>query len=244
MSQQNLAGRYSVIRRKYPRELVMLRGTGCSWKKCAFCDYHLDFSTNTQENFLLNKEILSKVTGCYGILEVDNCGSFTELDSSTIEEIKRICVEKKIATIHFECHWNYRDKIADLKNSFAKLGITANVKCGAETFDLVFREKVLNKGMGMETGAAELSQFFDECILLFGLKGQTKESMLYDIETGLNNFERIYVNVMCANSAPLQPDPPTVEVFYKEILPLLEPNTKADIFTDNLDFSLEEIQIL
>ena len=39
--------------------------------------------------------MLSKVTGCYGVLEVDNCGSFTELDSSTMEEIKRVCVEKK-----------------------------------------------------------------------------------------------------------------------------------------------------
>ena len=95
MPQQNLAGRYSVVRHKYPREIVMLRGTGCSWKKCAFCDYHLDFSTDTNKNFLLNKEVLSKVTGCYGVLEVDNCGSFTELDSSTMEEIKRVCVEKK-----------------------------------------------------------------------------------------------------------------------------------------------------
>jgi len=244
MSQQMLAGRYSIIRQKYPREMIMLRGTGCSWKKCTFCDYHLDFSTNTQENFLLNKEVLSKVTGCFGILEVNNCGSFTELDSSTIEEIKKICVEKKIKTIHFECHWNNRDKIAELKNSFAKLGITAKVKCGAETFDLAFRENVMNKGIGMETGAAELAQFFDECILLFGLRGQTSSSMLYDIETGLNNFERIYVNVMCANSAPLQPDPQTVDIFYKEILPVLKTNPRADVFSDHLDFSKEEIEIL
>ena len=222
----------------------MLRGTGCSWKKCAFCDYHLDFSTNTSENFLLNKEVLSKVTGCYGILEVDNCGSFTELDSSTMEEIKRVCVEKKITKIHFECHWNNRDKIAGLKESFSKLGITAKVKCGAETFDIPFREYVMNKGIGIDVGAKELSSFFDECILLFGLKGQSKESMIYDIETSLANFERVYVNVMCDNSAVLKPDASTVEIFYKEILPLLENNERADVFTDNLDFSQEEIQIL
>ena len=67
---------------------------------------------------------------------------------------------KKISKIHFECHWNNRDKIADLKKSYAKLGITAKVKCVAETFDLTVRENVMNKGIGMETGAKELSQFF------------------------------------------------------------------------------------
>ncbi|MCQ2572346.1 MAG: hypothetical protein MJ182_00440 [Treponema sp.] len=244
MSHQNLAGRYSVIRQKYPREMIMLRGTGCSWKKCAFCDYHLDFSTNTKENFLLNREVLSKVTGCYGVLEVDNCGSFTELDSATMKELMRVCVEKKIKNVHFECHWNNRDKIADLKKSFSDLGITVKVKCGAETFDLNFREKVMNKGMGPDTDVQDLVRYFDECILLFGLKGQTKESMLFDIETGLSNFERIYVNVMCDNSAPLKPDPEAVEVFYKEVLPVLEPEPRADVFTDNLDFSQEEITIL
>ena len=96
MPQQNLAGRYSVVRHKYPREMVMLRGTGCSWKKCAFWNYHLEFATDTNKNFLLNKEVLSKVTGCYGVLEVDNCGSSTELDYSTMEEIKRVCVEKNL----------------------------------------------------------------------------------------------------------------------------------------------------
>lgn len=222
----------------------MLRGTGCSWKQCAFCDYHLDFSTNTQENFLLNREVLSKVTGCFGILEVDNCGSFTELDSNTMEEIKRVCVEKKINTIHFECHWKNREKIAELKKSFAEFGITAFVKCGAETFDISFRENVMKKGIGMGTGAKELAQFFDECILLFGIKGQTKESMLFDVETAFSNFKRVYVNVMCANSAPLQPDSQTIEIFYKDILPVLESNPNADVFTENLDFSKEEIQIL
>ena len=88
--------RYSVITEKNPREIVMLRGSGCKWRHCRFCDYHLDFSTDTNKNFLLNKEVLSKVTGCYGVLEVDNCGSFTELDSSTMEEIKRVCVEKNL----------------------------------------------------------------------------------------------------------------------------------------------------
>ena len=87
MSYQNLAGRYSVIRQKYPREIVMLRGSGCSWKKCTFCDYHLNFSTSTKENFSLNKKVLFKVTGCYGVLKVDNCDAFSDNLDFSQEEI-------------------------------------------------------------------------------------------------------------------------------------------------------------
>ena len=36
--------RYSVIEDKNPREIVMLVGDGCKWRKCRFCDYHLDSS--------------------------------------------------------------------------------------------------------------------------------------------------------------------------------------------------------
>lgn len=87
MSYQNLAGRYSVIRQKYPREMVMLRGTGCSWKECALCDYHLNFSTNTKENFSLNKKVFSKVTECYSVLKVDNCDAFSDNLDFSQEEI-------------------------------------------------------------------------------------------------------------------------------------------------------------
>ena len=34
--------RYSVITEKNPREIVLLRGAGCAWRRCRFCDYHLD----------------------------------------------------------------------------------------------------------------------------------------------------------------------------------------------------------
>lgn len=30
--------RYSVIEDKNPREIVLLRGRGCAWKRCRFCD--------------------------------------------------------------------------------------------------------------------------------------------------------------------------------------------------------------
>ena len=68
--------RYSVIEDKNPREIVMLVGDGCKWRKCRFCDYHLDSSKDIEANFQLNKQVLSNVTGKFGELEVINSGSF------------------------------------------------------------------------------------------------------------------------------------------------------------------------
>lgn len=47
--------RYSVITNKNPREIVLLRGSGCKWRRCAFCDYHLDFSPEILPEKLLLK---------------------------------------------------------------------------------------------------------------------------------------------------------------------------------------------
>ena len=72
--------RYSVITEKNPREIVMLRGNGCKWRRCRFCDYHLDFSRDTAANFAINEAALSQVRGLYGKLEVINSGSLMDLD--------------------------------------------------------------------------------------------------------------------------------------------------------------------
>ena len=47
--------RYSVIEDKNPREIVMLVGDGCKWRKCRFCDYHLDSSNDIEANYKMNK---------------------------------------------------------------------------------------------------------------------------------------------------------------------------------------------
>ena len=79
--------RYDVITIKNPREIVMLRGSGCKWRRCTFCDYHLDFSRDEDANFQLNSSVLSQVTGLYHDLEVINSGSFNELDPQTIDAV-------------------------------------------------------------------------------------------------------------------------------------------------------------
>ena len=115
--------RYAVITEKNPREIVMLRGHGCSWRRCRFCDYHLDSSTDETANFTLNREQLLKVTGVHGKLEVINSGSFVDLDEQTLNLIGEVSQKKQISQVHFECHWRHRESIKDFRKRFADLGI-------------------------------------------------------------------------------------------------------------------------
>ncbi|MCX4276214.1 MAG: hypothetical protein OSJ27_10670, partial [Candidatus Gastranaerophilales bacterium] len=108
--------RYSKILEKRRREIVLLRGSGCVYKKCTFCDYHADRCSN--EDVALNSKVLNKVTGEFGDLEVINSGSVFELDGKTMELIKSICRKKGISTIHFESHYLYKKKIPALRQEF------------------------------------------------------------------------------------------------------------------------------
>lgn len=185
--------RYGIIEEKNPREIVLLRGKGCVYKKCAFCDYHIDKCDNDFENDMLNKSVLEKVRGIYGELEVINSGSVFELDESTLSLIKSLCTDLGIRTIHFESHYLYRDKIPLFRNDF--IGFDLKMKLGLETFDYEFRENVLRKGIG-ERSPEKISESFDEANFLFGIKGQSVQSMKRDIETGLKYFERICVDII------------------------------------------------
>ena len=90
--------RYALIHTKMPREFVLLQGAGCKWKKCTFCDYHEDVSSNP---FAVNEPVLRQVTGQYGVLDVINSGSAMELDDKTIELIKEVVKEKQIQRLRF-----------------------------------------------------------------------------------------------------------------------------------------------
>lgn len=229
--------RYSVITEKNPREIVLLRGSGCEWRRCRFCDYHLDFSKNENENFALNREVLSRVTGEYHSLEVINSGSFTNLDGETMNLIKKICRDCNVQSLRFECHWKSRESIAPAKKEFASLGVTLKIKMGVETFDELFRECYLDKGM---EGAKpeDIAAYADEVCLLQGIPGQTTESMISDIETGLEYFERVCVNVMNTNTSRIKPDPAVISSFLKNVAPRYEKNERVDILTANTDFGV------
>ena len=232
-----LEHRYSKILEKNQREIVLLRGSGCKWRRCRFCDYHLDFCLDEKENFILNSKVLSQVTGEFGRLEVINSGSFCDLDEATIALILETCLAKGITTLYFECHWLHRELITDFKKKFADAGITVKMKMGVETFDSLFRESYLDKGMGNAT-AEEISQYFQQVCLLQGLPGQSKESMLKDIALGLQYFERVCVNIMVVNTKPILPDPQVVETFVKDIYPLYKDDERVDILLNNTDFGV------
>ncbi len=229
--------RYSRITEKNPREIVLLRGRGCFWKKCSFCDYHLDSSPDMDANDRLNAEVLENVTGVYHRLEVINSGSFPELGEQTIARIVELCKEKQIHTLHMECHYLYRSKIPDLRRRFAQVGTELKIKTGVESFNYDYRENYLKKGIP-ERDPKKIAENFNECCLLFGLSGQSADSMRTDIETGLANFERVCVNLMTENSTEIHPDSSVIAVFMKEIYPLYAQNDRVDILTNNTDFGV------
>ena len=88
--------RYNLITKKNPREIVLLKAYPCAWGKCTFCDYIADNSKNKAEINALNAEVLSKVSGCTGTLEVINSGSCFELPRTTLLMIRKIIREKSI----------------------------------------------------------------------------------------------------------------------------------------------------
>lgn len=233
--------RYSVIREKNKREIVLLRGSGCRWRRCRFCDYHLDSSTCEEENVRINSAALAQVTGCFRRLEVINSGSFPELPAQTVEEIERVCADKGICDLHTEFHYLWREKIALFKERMGKKGIHVTVKTGIETFDYLFRESYLDKGIP-NVPPEELARDFDEVCLLFGLPGQTAESMRRDVEIGLRYFQRVCVNIMQKNSARILPDARVTEVFMREVYPVWQKDDRVDILLDNTDFGVGEMK--
>lgn len=229
--------RYSLITEKNPREILLLRGSGCKWRKCRFCDYHLDFSKDEYANFQLNHEQLRKVTGAFGILEVINSGSFSDLDEGTVEEIRFVCRENKIQQLHIECHWKDRSTLSAIRKRFQAEGIRVVVKMGVETFDAPFREAILCKGMDYAS-PEEIAEYADEVCLLFGLSGQSYSSMKQDIETGLRHFERICINLMTENSSSMKPDKEVLDCFMKRLHPQYRENERVDILLENTEFGV------
>ena len=224
--------RYSVITEKFPREFVLLQGTGCRWGKCTFCDYHLDASDNP---FELNKSVLDKVTGRYGVLDIINSGSCTELDDQTIAYIQQRVQDCSIHTLWFEAHWIYRKQL----ESFAALfpGVTVKFRCGVETFDPQLRTK-WNKGIPPHIEAADIAKYFNGVCLLCGTKGEEFEHIASDIYTACRYFEYMSVNVFCNNTSAEQRDDLIVNRFISEIYTQYKDHPKVEILLENTDLGV------
>ena len=75
-------------------------------------------SNQKDEMLRLNHEILSQVTGEFGVLEVINSGSCFELPKETLEEIRILIQTKKIKKLFFESHWMYRKKLQEMGEDY------------------------------------------------------------------------------------------------------------------------------
>lgn len=227
--------RYGLITEKDPREIVLLRGRGCFYKKCAFCDYHLDASPDDEANRKLNQSVLDQVTGQYHNLEVINSGSFHELGQQTLALIKQTAEEKQINILHFEAHYLVRNKIQSLRDFFRPIEL--KLRIGIETFDENLRENILKKGMPNAT-PEEIARYFQEANFLVGVTGQTEAMIQKDIDLGLQYFQRINLNVMCPNTAPIQPDQQVIDTFLQNIYPKYKDDPRIDILLHNTDFTV------
>lgn len=206
--------RYGQVTKRLPREVVLLRGSGCTWGNCIFCDYHMDKDSDKSKNYKLNHKVLEKVTGKYGVLQIMNSGSASELDNGTLRELKSLCMDKNIKEMIMESHVKYEDLIDDFREHFKPTNLKFIV--GAESFDINYRENILNKGIGNRKACD--FQNFDWVNILFGISGQSIENLGKDVELGLKYFERVTVNIFCENTTHVKRDNNLIEEFYNSNL--------------------------
>lgn len=225
--------RYNKITNKNPREIVLLKGKPCAWGKCRFCDYIDDNSRDIDTINDLNYEILSRVTGELGVLEVINSGSCFELPKETLKMIKDIIIKKQIHRLFFEAHWMYRKHLQKMREY---MGIPITFKIGVETFDRSFREDYLNKHANFDS-PEEVRKYFDSPCLMVGIKGQTKEMIDYDIQMLKMHFELGTVNVFTNNSTDVKRDPELVDWFMNKYAYLLE-DPSVEVLYEKTDFGV------
>lgn len=225
--------RYNKITNKNPREIVLLKGKPCAWGKCRFCDYIDDNSRDIDTINDLNYEILSRVTGELGVLEVINSGSCFELPKETLKMIKDIIIKKQIHRLFFEAHWMYRKHLQKMREY---MGIPITFKIGVETFNRSFREDYLNKHANFDS-PEEVRRYFDSPCLMVGIKGQTKEMIDYDIQMLKMHFELGTVNVFTNNSTDVKRDPELVDWFMNKYAYLLE-DPSVEVLYEKTDFGV------
>ena len=202
------------------------------WRKCTFCDYHTDTSCDP---YKINKEVLSLVSGKYGVLDIINSGSCFEFDDKTVSLIQKTVKEKDIHTIWFEAHWMYRNRLKEFASLFSEVAV--KFRLGVESFNGTLRES-WNKGIGKDVGPEEIASYFSGCCLLVGVKGETKEDIINDIALAERYFEYYSVNLFCPNSTKCEVDEELARFVRKEVKKMLEGNAKAELLIENTDLGV------
>ena len=224
--------RYSLITEKFPREFLLLQGTGCRWKKCTFCDYYDDASNSPFET---NRKVLEQVTGECGVIDIINSGSAMELDTETVNMIKEVVVAKGIKTIWFEAHYMYRNRLEKFAAQFAPA--TVKFRCGVESFDSTLRSS-WTKGIPANVTAADVAKHFKGVCLLCCTEGDTKERIMSDIATAKKYFEYFSVNLFCNNTTAVKRDEELAAWFVKELYPILKDDEQIEVLVENSDLGV------
>ena len=225
--------RYDVIEGKRPREILLLKGRPCAWGKCAFCDYIEDNADDENIINSVNYAELRRVTGIYKALEVINSGSVFELTDETLSGIKKITAKKNISSLYFESSYMYKNKLNEIRDYF---GCNVIFKCGIETFDDCFRNKILKKGINLRY-PEEAAEYFDSVCLLVGVKGQTKEMIDRDIDILLKSYKLGCINIFQENSTAIKADAKLIE-WFKEKYSFLNDYNNIDVLWNNTDFGV------
>lgn len=224
--------RYALIHDKFPREFILLQGTGCRWGKCSFCDYHRDVSDNP---FEINQQVLSQVTGQYGVLDVINSGSGIELDNETIALIAQVAKDKNIHTLWFEMHYMYRHQLKAFAARFAPSIV--KFRCGIETFDTDLRNK-WNKGVSRDVTAEDVAQYFQGVCLLCGTVGESRDRIVRDIKLAKQHFEYISVNLFNENDTKVRLDEKLQQWFVSELYPQIKSDAQIEVLINNTDLGV------
>lgn len=230
--------RYNKIKDKHQREIVLLKSFPCKYGKCSFCNYIEDNSLNEEEIDRVNFEVLKKITGEYGVLEVINSGSVFELTPKTLAEIKRIVIEKNIKTLYFEIYYGYIKRLKEIRDYFK--GIEIRFRMGLETFDNEYRIKGYNKNFSLnEEQLLEIGKEVYSVCLLICTKGQSKEMIKRDIELGLKYFKAITINIFIDNGTIVKRDNELVKWFVENYSYLAD-DDRVELLIDNKDLGVFE----
>lgn len=230
--------RYNKITDKHQREIVLLKSFPCKYGKCSFCNYIEDNSLDEKEIDNVNMEVLKEITGEYGVLEVINSGSVFELTPKTLEEIKRVVIEKNIKVLYFEIYYGYIKRLEEIKKYFS--GVEIRFRMGVETFDNEFRIKVYNKNFVMEEDEiAEVNKKLFSVCLLVCVKGQTREMIEKDIEIALKNFKGVTINIFINNGTIIERDDELLKWFIEKYS-YLTSDDRVELLLDNKDLGVFE----
>lgn len=230
--------RYNKITDKHQREIVLLKSFPCKYGKCSFCNYIEDNSLDEKEIDNVNMEVLKEITGEYGVLEVINSGSVFELTPKTLEEIKRVVIEKNIKVLYFEIYYGYIKRLEEIKKYFS--GVEIRFRMGVETFDNEFRIKVYNKNFVMEEDEiAEVSKKLFSVCLLVCVKGQTRKMIEKDIEIALKNFKGVTINIFINNGTIIERDDELLKWFIEKYS-YLTSDDRVELLLDNKDLGVFE----